>query len=85
LKQQLELAGVDSAAFDWAANSQALAKGGIAKQPPEKSVQSYESVGQAYAVVTSAVPPNDRILVFGSFLVVAQAMQAKEALRKRPG
>jgi dihydrofolate synthase / folylpolyglutamate synthase len=31
------------------------------------------------------VPPNDRILVFGSFLVVAQAMQAKEALRKRPG
>lgn len=36
LKQQLELAGVDSAAFDWVANSQALAKGGIAKQPPEK-------------------------------------------------
>ncbi len=31
LKQQLELAGVDSAAFDWVANSQALAKGGIAK------------------------------------------------------
>lgn len=85
LKQQLELAGVDAGAFDWVANSQALAKGGIAKQPPEKSVQSYESVGQAYAVVTSAVPPNDRILVFGSFLVVAQAMQAKEALRKRPG
>jgi dihydrofolate synthase/folylpolyglutamate synthase len=85
LQQQLELAGVDSAPFDWAANSQALAKGGIAKLPPEKSVQSYESVSQAYAVVTSAVPPNDRILVFGSFHVVAQAMQAKEALRKRPG
>ncbi|MCR2746830.1 bifunctional tetrahydrofolate synthase/dihydrofolate synthase [Limnobacter parvus] len=85
LMQQLALAGVDAAAFDWQANSNALAKGGIAKQPPEKSVQSYESVSQAYAVVTSAVPPNDRILVFGSFLVVAQAMQAKEALRKRPG
>jgi dihydrofolate synthase/folylpolyglutamate synthase len=85
LMQQLKHAGVDSPSFDWVANSQALAKGGIAKQAPEKSVQSYESVSQAYAVVTSAVPPNDRILVFGSFLVVAQAMQAKEALRKRPG
>lgn len=85
LMQQLVQAGVDSPSFDWVANSQALAKGGIAKQAPEKSVQSYESVSQAYAVVTSAVPPNDRILVFGSFLVVAQAMQAKEALRKRPG
>lgn len=85
LLQQLAQAGVDAPAFDWAGNSQALAKGGIAKQPPEKSVQSYNSVSQAYAVVTSAVPPNDRILVFGSFLVVAQAMQAKEAIRKRPG
>jgi len=85
LMQQLIEAGVDSAAFDWQGNASALAKGGIAKQPPEKSVQSYESVSQAYAVVTSAVPPNDRILVFGSFLVVAQALQAKEALRKRPG
>lgn len=85
LLQQLALAGVDAPAFDWVGNSQALAKGGIAKQPPEKSVQSYNSVSQAYAVVTSAVPPNDRILVFGSFLVVAQAMQAKEAIRKRPG
>lgn len=84
LMGQLAQAGVDSSAFDWVGNSQALAKGGIAKQPPEKSVQSYNSVSQAYAVVTSAVPPNDRILVFGSFLVVAQAMQAKEALRKRP-
>lgn len=85
LMEQLVQAGVDSAAFDWQGNSRALAKGGIAKQPPEKSVQCYDSVSQAYAVVTSAVPPNDRILVFGSFLVVAQAMQAKEALRKRPG
>jgi len=85
LVQQLAQAGVYSPAFDWVGNSQALAKGGIAKQPPEKSVQSYNSVSQAYAVVTSAVPPNDRILVFGSFLVVAQAMQAKEAIRKRPG
>jgi len=84
LLQQLSEAGVSDAEFDWAANSQALAKGGIGRKPPEKSVQTYESVSQAYAVVTSAVPPNDRILVFGSFLVVAQAMQAKEALRKRP-
>lgn len=84
LQLQLQQAGVQASSFDWAGNAQALSKGGIAKQPPEKSVQTYDSVEQAYAVVTSAVPPNDRILVFGSFLVVAQAMQAKEALRKRP-
>lgn len=83
LLQQLHKAGVDAPEFDWSANALVLSKGGIAKQPPEKSVQCYNSVSQAYTVVTSAVPPNDRILVFGSFLVVAQAMQAKEALRKR--
>jgi dihydrofolate synthase / folylpolyglutamate synthase len=84
LLDQLAKAGVEDAPFDWQGNSKALQKGGIAKQPPEKSVQTYKSVSEAYTVVTSAVPPNDRILIFGSFLVVAQALQAKESLRKRP-
>ncbi|HEX4879204.1 MAG TPA: bifunctional tetrahydrofolate synthase/dihydrofolate synthase, partial [Limnobacter sp.] len=65
LANALRQAGVDDAPFDWAGNAQALASGGIAKQSPEKSVQTYASVEQAYAVVTKAVQPNDRILVFG--------------------
>ncbi|HEX4843093.1 MAG TPA: bifunctional tetrahydrofolate synthase/dihydrofolate synthase [Limnobacter sp.] len=84
LVEALRLAGVEDASFDWAGNAQALANGGIAKQPPEKSVQMYASVEQAYAVVTKAVQPNDRILVFGSFLTVAEALKAKDNLRKRP-
>ncbi|HEX4916854.1 MAG TPA: bifunctional tetrahydrofolate synthase/dihydrofolate synthase [Limnobacter sp.] len=84
LADAVRQAGVEDAPFDWAANAQALADGGIAKQPPEKSVQMYASVEQAYAVVTKAVQPNDRILVFGSFLTVAEALKAKDNLRKRP-
>ncbi|WP_370263536.1 folylpolyglutamate synthase/dihydrofolate synthase family protein, partial [Limnobacter sp.] len=84
LAQALKLADVNDAPFDWQANAAALASGGIAKQPPEKSVQTYASVEQAYAVVTKAVQANDRILVFGSFLTVAEALKAKDNLRKRP-
>ncbi|MCQ8895866.1 bifunctional tetrahydrofolate synthase/dihydrofolate synthase [Limnobacter humi] len=84
LKVSLQNAGVDAVNFDWAANAEALGKGGIAKQAPDKTVQTYDSVAQAYTVLSKAVSANDRILVFGSFLTVAQALQAREQLRKRP-
>lgn len=84
LKAALADAGVDYPSFDWAANAAALAKGGIAKQTPEKTVQTYDNVAQAYTALISAVPQNDRIVVFGSFLTVAQAMQARQNSRKRP-
>lgn len=84
LRGELQKAGVDEASFDWSANAAALAKGGIARQAPEKSVQTYDTVAQAYTALVNAVPANDRILVFGSFLTVAQAMQAKESMRKKP-
>jgi dihydrofolate synthase/folylpolyglutamate synthase len=82
LMLQLAQADVIAPPYDWTSNSQVNEKNKVSKQPPEKSVQSYESVSQAYAVVSSAVSPNDRIIVFGSFLLVAKAMQARELLRK---
>ncbi|WP_369812120.1 hypothetical protein [Mycobacterium tuberculosis] len=57
----------------------------VENEPSQTSSDIELVVPDRHLLVTSAVPPNDRILVFGSFLVVAQAMQAKEALRKRPG
>lgn len=83
LEAVLHDCGVSGHAFDWAANAKALQSGGLARQAPDNSVQCYNSVEDAYSVVTSAAQPNDRILVFGSFHTVALALQAKEALRKR--
>lgn len=68
--------------FDWEANAQALKKGGIARQAPEKSVQTYASVDEAYRTVTQAAAASDRILVFGSFTIVGQALLVREALKK---
>ncbi|MFC1750572.1 bifunctional tetrahydrofolate synthase/dihydrofolate synthase [Pseudomonadota bacterium] len=41
-----------------------------------ESPQRHESVGQALAEVKGKTQPNDRIVVFGSFYTVAEAMQA---------
>lgn len=84
LKTVLDLSGIQAPAFDWTESANSLSKGGIAKHPPEKSVQTYNSVAQAYITLVQAVPASDRIMVFGSFLTVAQVLQTREAMRKRP-
>jgi dihydrofolate synthase/folylpolyglutamate synthase len=84
LQTVLVQSGIHSEAFDWSGNAVVLSKGGIVKHPPEKSVQTYNTVAEAYTTVLQAVPASDRIIVFGSFLTVAQALQTREAMRKRP-
>ncbi|MDX1669179.1 MAG: cyanophycin synthetase, partial [Limnobacter sp.] len=84
LEQVFLRAGVQAEPFDWAANAKASEKGGIPRQAPDNSLQKYDSVAQAYAVVTKAASTNDRILVFGSFITVAQALEAHAAARKKP-
>lgn len=84
LEQAAKAAGIDSQPFDWVGNARAVSNGGIAKQPPDASLQKYDSVAQAYSTVTQAVSSNDRILIFGSFVTVAQALQAHSAARKKP-
>lgn len=73
--------GVAAAPFDWAAAAQARKSGGIARQPPEKSVQTYPDVGTAWACLPEAVDANDRIVVFGSFLTVSAVMQVRKPPR----
>lgn len=68
--------GIHAAPFDWAKNAKALNEGGISMQPPDCSAQVYDSVASAYAIVSKAITPNDRILVFGSFVTVAEALLA---------
>lgn len=77
-------AGVSGESFDWAGNAKALGAGGIPKQSPDSSLQKYDSVAQAYSTVTQAASSNDRILIFGSFVTVAQGLQAHAAARKKP-
>lgn len=84
LEQAARKAGVSARAFDWTGNAKSLSSGGIAKQAPDSSLQKYDSVAQAYSVVTQAVSSNDRILIFGSFVTVAQALQAHALARKKP-
>jgi dihydrofolate synthase/folylpolyglutamate synthase len=75
--------GVLAPSFDWLKQAEAKRQGGLSRTPPEKSVQIYDSMAQAYTALVQGVSASDRIIVFGSFLTVAQALEANEALRKR--
>jgi dihydrofolate synthase / folylpolyglutamate synthase len=46
---------------------------------PEASVQTFESVRDAYAAARQCAGENDRILVFGSFHTVSEGLQAHRA------
>ena len=83
LRFALQAAEVHDSAFDWLGLAESKKAGGVFKQAPEKSVQTYDALAQAYTALVSAVSSNDRIVVFGSFLTVAQVLQARESLRKR--
>ena len=47
----------------------------------EHSIQCFNSPEEAYAFATDKAGENDRIVVFGSFLTVAGAMRARNAVR----
>lgn len=82
LEQAVRAAGVDAQAFDWESNARALQQGGIPKQVPERSLQKYSSLAQAYKLVTQAAATNDRILVFGSFVLIAEVLKIREENRR---
>ena len=82
LSKALQKQGIEAPAFDWAAAAKARTAGGIAKQPPEKSIQLYETIAQAYDVAASGADANDRIVVFGSFLTVSAVMQHRTSQRQ---
>lgn len=82
LEQAVRAAGVEGQAFDWEGNARAVKQGGIPKQVPERSLQKYSSLSQAYQLVTQAAAANDRILVFGSFVLIAEVLKIREEGRK---
>lgn len=75
--------GLTAGAFDWEGNAKAKLNGGIPKQVPEQSLQKYSSVAQAYDTVTQAAAANDRILVFGSFVLIAEVLKVREERRRQ--
>ncbi|MDH4396446.1 MAG: bifunctional tetrahydrofolate synthase/dihydrofolate synthase [Limnobacter sp.] len=82
LEQAVRAAGVEGQAFDWEGNVRAVQQGGIPKQIPERSLQKYSSLAQAYKLVTQAAAANDRIVVFGSFVLIAEVLKIREESRK---
>jgi dihydrofolate synthase/folylpolyglutamate synthase len=44
-------------------------------QPTGAAMNRYDSVGEALTAARAAAGPDDRILVFGSFVTVAEAMR----------
>ncbi len=81
LLEKLRSQGVQGEAFDWAANAKSRRDGGIARQAPEKTVQIYEQIAQAFNVAKEGADQNDRIVVFGSFLTVAAVMKARQKVK----
>ncbi len=84
LAQQLAERGVQGAAFDWAGVAKSKAGGGIALKAPDRSVQTYDTITQAFDIACGGAEANDRILVFGSFLTVSAVMQHRKAARQSP-
>ena len=78
LAEKLKQHGIDAAPFDWAASAKAKASGGIARQAPDKTVQCYETIPNAYDIACEGADANDRIIVFGSFLTVSGVMQHRK-------
>ena len=81
LLEKLRNQGVQGEAFDWAASAKSRREGGIAKQSPEKTVQIYDQIAQAFNVAKEGADQNDRIVVFGSFLTVAAVMKARQKVK----
>jgi dihydrofolate synthase/folylpolyglutamate synthase len=49
---------------------------------PQQSVATYESIGAALDGALGAAAPDDRILVFGSFMTVGEAMRWREVSKR---
>lgn len=51
----------------------------VRTEKPEAEVHAFESAAQAYAAAQERAGEGDRIIVFGSFLTVADAMRARQS------
>jgi dihydrofolate synthase/folylpolyglutamate synthase len=81
LAQRLQAQGCDAPAFDWQATAAARRSGGIVRQAPDRSVQAWPDIAEAFRCLQDAVDANDRIVVFGSFLTVAAVMKARHKVK----
>lgn len=81
LVESLKNAGVQGEAFDWQGVVKARQAGAIAMQAPDASLQKYDTVAQAFDTAVQGASANDRILVFGSFVTVSEALIARERSR----
>ncbi|MFN7835286.1 MAG: bifunctional tetrahydrofolate synthase/dihydrofolate synthase [Burkholderiaceae bacterium] len=74
LRDALRRQGIAADSFDWAEHAKYRKTALIGKPSPTRSVQTYSSVAAAYRSATEGADTNDRIVVFGSFSVVAAAL-----------
>lgn len=73
VKDQIDEWHISQISFDRALNSKAL-KAEIQKHSPDTIVRTYSSVSKAYETVKNNSTNSMRIVVFGSFLTVAEAL-----------
>ncbi len=73
--------GVEGESFNWVNAKLPVDAQTSSPAVPERSVQVYENIAEAFFTVYSSVDQNDRIVVFGSFLTVAAVMDARKNIK----